>query len=109
VNIIQNQPSVDGRRCRRLQSDDLKANAVASCMQPGVSMAAVAMANGVNANLLRRWVRQAESGDSATRPDAPVAADSAVRAAMSCFVPMHLPAKSTGPYIRIELRRGATS
>lgn len=29
-------------------------------MQPGISMAAVAMSNGINPNLLRRWVREAE-------------------------------------------------
>jgi transposase-like protein len=49
-----------GPRRRRPHSDEFKARAVASCMQPGMSMAAVAMAHGVNANLLRRWVREAE-------------------------------------------------
>ena len=48
------------RRRRRIHSDEFKADAVANCTQPGMSMAAVAMANGVNANLLRRWVREAE-------------------------------------------------
>ena len=59
VNTILEQ-AVGGRRRRRLHSDEFKANAVASCMRPGMSMAAVALANGVNANLLRRWVRAAE-------------------------------------------------
>ena len=53
MNTIPEQ-AVGGRRRRRLHSDEFKANAVASCMQPGISMAAVAMANDVNANLLRR-------------------------------------------------------
>ena len=35
-------------------------------MQPGMSMAAVAMAHGVNANLLRRWVRDAEMNSATT-------------------------------------------
>jgi transposase len=109
VNTIQNQPLVDGRRRRRLHSDEFKANAVASCMQPGVSMAAVAMANGVNANLLRRWVREAELGRSEARPDALVATGSPLSAAAASFVPMQLPAKSALAGIRIELRRGATS
>ena len=52
--------SAGTRRRRRLHSDEFKANAVAACMQSGISMAAVAMAHGVNANLLRRWVRHAE-------------------------------------------------
>ena len=49
-----------GRRRRRLHSDEFKADAVAAAAQPGMSTAAVAMARGINANLLRRWVRDAE-------------------------------------------------
>jgi transposase len=109
VNTIQNQPSVDGRRRRRVHSAEFKAQAVASCMQPGISMAAVAMANGVNANLLRRWVREAELGRGAARPDALVASGSPSSAVTPSFVPVQLPAKSASPDIRIELRRGATS
>ena len=51
---------VDERRRRRRHSDEFKAAAVTACMQPGVSIAAVAMAHGVSANLLRRWVSDAE-------------------------------------------------
>jgi transposase len=97
------------RRRRRIHSDEFKANAVASCMQPGMSMAAVAMAQGVNANLLRRWVRDAEmkSGTtvvSATTADAPRAQE-----AKTVFVPVSLPAPvppAQAADIRIELRRG---
>ena len=109
VDTIQNPTPVDGRRRRRLHSDEFKANAVASCMQPGVSMAAVAMANGINANLLRRWVRQAELSPGAIRPHAPVAICPSLSASTPSFVPMQLPAKNALPDIRIELRRGATS
>ena len=49
-----------GRRRRRLHSDEFEADAIAAAAQPGMSMAAVAMARGINANLLRRWVREAE-------------------------------------------------
>ncbi len=109
VNTIQTQPHVDGRRRRRLHSDEFKANAVASCTQPGMSMAAVAMANGVNANLLRRWVREAELRPGGDRPDAPVATIALPGARPPAFVPMQLPARSVAADIRIELRRGATS
>ena len=51
VNTISNQ-IVDGRRRRRTHSAEFKADAVAACMQPGMSMAAVAQSRGVNANLL---------------------------------------------------------
>ena len=50
---------------------------VAACLQPGVSMAAVALANGLNANLLRRWVKAVRGGGmpapTAGSEDAPIA------------------------------------
>jgi transposase len=42
------------RRRRRTHSAEFKAKVVSACRQPGVSIAAVALANGLNANLLRR-------------------------------------------------------
>src|SRR5262245_58073587 len=59
VDTISNRAAGERRR-RRLHSDEFKADAVAACTQPGVSMAAVALTRGINANLLRRWVREAE-------------------------------------------------
>jgi len=47
-----------GRRHARY-SDDFKRKVVAACHEPGVSTAAIALANGLNANMLRRWVVQA--------------------------------------------------
>ena len=52
-----------GRR-RRKHSDEFKARAVRACEQPGVSMAAVALAHGINANLLRRWVLRLVIGNA---------------------------------------------
>lgn len=107
MNTIPEQ-AVGTRRRRRTHSDDFKANAVASCMQPGMSMAAVAMAHGVNANLLRRWVREAEVGRGAERPQ-PLAVSKPAVNTVAPFVPMQLPAPGSTPAIRIELRRGATA
>jgi transposase-like protein len=45
------------RRQRRHHTPEFKRQVVALC-QPGVSTSAVAMAHGVNANLLRRWIRE---------------------------------------------------
>ena len=45
------------RRHRRQHLPEFKQGLVALC-QPGVSISAVALANGVNANLLRRWINQ---------------------------------------------------
>ena len=108
VNTIPEQ-AVGGRRRRRLHSDQFKANAVASRMQPGMSMAAVAMANGVNANLLRRWVRAAEMRLGAGLLDALAAPAHRVAETPATFIPMQLSAKTAAADIRLELRRGATS
>jgi transposase len=96
---------VGGRR-RRRHSDEFKASAVAACLQPGVSMAAVAMAHGINANLLRRWVRDAEvKADTATNGEQ---ASEAAALPGPAFVPLTIPpAAAPMPDIRIELRRGA--
>ena len=100
------------RRRRRIHSDEFKADAVASCMQPGMSMAAVAMANGVNANLLRRWVRQAEM-TPATKALGTTAMDVAkAQEPKPLFVPVTLPVANAPAQladIRIELHRGATA
>lgn len=45
------------RRRRRRHSEEFKRQVVEACMQPGVSVAAIALANGLNANYLRQWVR----------------------------------------------------
>ena len=49
-----------GRRRRRRHSKQFKAEAVAACRQSGISIAAVALSRELNANLLRRWVSEAE-------------------------------------------------
>lgn len=44
---------------RRRFSKTFKAKIVAACHQPGASVAGVALANGLNANLVHRWRRAA--------------------------------------------------
>ena len=91
-----------GRRRRRTHSAEFKAQVVGACSALGVSAAAVAMANGVNANLARRWVVEAER-----RGDVVVAPKAASGALASAFVPLQLPVPA--PDIRLELRRGTTT
>jgi len=45
------------RKCGRY-SNEFKRELVKACEAPGISTASVALANGVNANLLRRWVSE---------------------------------------------------
>ena len=113
VNTYTDQQA-GARRRRRKHSDDFKADAVASCMQPGMSMAAVAMAHGVNANLLRRWVREAELNRAAGALSGMASREAPAPAPerKSLFVPLHLPVPiepTAVADIRIELRRGATA
>ena len=44
-------------RTHRRHSPDFKAQTIAACLVPGASIAAVALANQLNANLLRKWVK----------------------------------------------------
>ena len=100
MHTMTNEVSAGGRRRRRIHSADFKAQVVAACSVPGVSNAAVAMAHGINANLARRWVLQAERGNGALVKAANVSVPSA-------FVPVQLPAAQPAPAdIRLELRRG---
>lgn len=59
------------RRSRRRYTEEFKKQATEACLIPGVSIASVALANGLNANLLRRWVteRQEAVAGSVTLPD----------------------------------------
>jgi hypothetical protein len=51
--VSTNRVISGGLRRRRAHSDLFKADAVGACQQEGVSIAAVALARGVNASLLR--------------------------------------------------------
>ena len=94
-----------GRRRRRHHSVFFKAEAVSACQQPGVSIASVALARGLNANLVRRWVQAAERGDApiAIRPAAPTLASGNAEG----FLPISLPSGVPEGPIQIKLRNGA--
>lgn len=104
--------TAQGGRRRRRHSAEFKAHVVQACRHPGVSIASVAQAHGVNANLLRRWLIQR----NAVAPS-PIALQPALRvdkgstapasAGAAQFVPITVHA-SAAPVadIRIELRRG---
>lgn len=92
-----------GRRHARY-SDEFKRQVVAACLAPGVSKAAIALANGLNANMLRRWVVESSRGSSSqlatiTKPGLPAQAK-------SDFIPVEFapapPAQASD--IRIELQ-----
>jgi transposase-like protein len=51
------------RRRRGRYSNEFKREIVKACQAPGVSTASVALANGIHANLLRRWVLESGHQD----------------------------------------------
>lgn len=107
MNTISKEVS-PGRRRRRKHSAEFKAQVVAACRPAGVSIAAVAMAHGVNANLVRRWVLAAERGDKGQLATCESAATDT--GARPTFMPLRLPSAEPAPAdIRIELRRGSTT
>jgi len=49
------------KRSWRRHSDEFRARVIELARKPNTSVAAVALANGLNANMLRRWVRESEA------------------------------------------------
>lgn len=101
-----------GRRRRRIHSAEFKAHIVAACSKPEVSSAAVAMANGINANLVRSWVKEAEIGTEVNPGSTAGQLEKTKAAAPPApkFLPLSLPNLASAPVangIRIELQRGA--
>lgn len=97
-----------GRRRRRRHSAAFKAESVAACRQPGVSIAAVALSRSLNANLLRRWVVEAEC--SGTLPVEVRSGEGERSSPIEAggFVPVSLSRSSAQSSIRIEVRRGSS-
>ena len=77
------------RRRRRKHSAEFKAKVVAACRKPGISMAAVALAHGLNANLLRRWV-VADEAQAAKPMDALIASPAPSTLENRTFIPIQV-------------------
>jgi hypothetical protein len=92
------------RRRRRSYSAQFKARVIQACQAPGVSLASVALANGMNANLLRRWVNDRERAQSLQT----VMAQRLVDRAAPQFVSVGVNKPDSDP-IRIEIRKGGVS
>jgi transposase len=109
---------------RRRHSDELKAKVLAACDEPGASISAVALAHGLNTNLVRKWrggrgVKRAGMAITAT---AAIQAPPAPQGAAPEFIAIEMPAPpkpaaraaaeplTAAPIgealIQIELRRG---
>ena len=91
---------------RRHHPEAFKLAVIEACCEPGASVAGIAMANGVNANQVRRWMRERGVEPPARRVAMPVL--EATPAPAFVQLPM-APAMPTLGDIRIEVRRGNTA
>ena len=93
------------RRTRRTYSEEFKRSLIDACGEPGASVAGVALANGINANQLRRWMRERgiEPPELSCLPLRVVASEP-----MGGFVPVPLSPCVDAP-IRLELRKGTVT
>jgi transposase len=103
---------VAGRRRRRKHSAEFKLSAAQACQRAGASIAAVALANGLNANMLRKWVIEAErarAGELATTTVVPEDTGAAQSVPSPGFIELPVPESSSGSQIHIELQRSGTT
>ena len=115
------------RSQRRVHGAEFKTQVLAECQQPGASVAAIALAHGLNVNLLRKWLVGRgiqRTGLAAPRAVTRTAARADETSARSLqFIPVEIAsapvsamATATAPEqaeppvaeIHVELTRGAT-
>jgi transposase-like protein len=120
MDTSQPDPGVarPARRSWRRHSDEFKLRVIELARQGHGSVAAVALANGLNANMLRRWVRESEMADVT-----PPAMSTQAFISAPAFVPVMLAdlgdrtpaapeptaAASAPERVTLEIRRGTTS
>lgn len=120
------------RSQRRVYGAEFKARVLAECQRPGASVAAVALAHGLNVNLVRKWLvgrglkrsglvapravpRHSQSGELAPAPESATPASlrflpvelAAARVATSSAACAAIEPSRTEQLIHVELRRGA--
>src|SRR3954469_10538992 len=72
-----------GRNGRRRYEAASKERLVSSCLEPGVSVSRLALEHGVNANLLRKWIKKHTATRSLPRSSIPVQLEGASDRALS--------------------------
>ena len=100
------------RRTHRTYTRQFKAELVAACQVPGASIAAVAGAHAMNANVLHRWLKEHARSGCHSQSDIGNANRSSValRQHIPAFIPVQLPmagAESAAQAIKVEIRKGA--
>ena len=99
------------RRTKRTYSADTKAELLAACRAPGASIAAVASAHGMNANVLHRWLKASSQSMAPVGSGAGTGATAADIAGqrVPAFIALPLLTKPAEPVereIKVEVRKG---
>ncbi len=93
-------------RGRAIYNKQAVSQLVARCKEPGVSIAHAAMVNGVNANLLRKWMTKNPAKSKRKKAGGamllPVVIASTARVSKSSVMPDH----NTDPFYEIVLSKG---
>jgi transposase len=99
------------RRTHRTYTREFKAELVAACQVPGASIAAIAGAHAMNANVLHRWLKEHANSGCHGRTDSDNANRSSValRQHIPAFIPVQLPTPGPEPEahaIEVDIRKG---
>ena len=95
-------------RRRRNHTEAFKQAVITACCEPGASVAGISLANKINANQVRRWMRERGVATEGARSPAQTVALERVNSAGFLPVPIPPPAPESHE-IRIEVRRGNTA
>jgi len=96
-------PALPGRRLRRQYVTEFRAQVIKAASHPGVSVVSIALANGMNANLLGRWISVARGREMM------MGSVTGTSTAVHGFVPLATPSRGSDRDVRIELSRGSMS
>ena len=97
-------------RQKRVHSEEFRQAIIQACCEPGASVAGVALANGVNANLVRKWMAQRGVEPPSRRMPVVRKEAAPTAAAAAEFVPVSMAPVPVPPAgIRIEVSRGGST
>ena len=106
------------RATHRTYTPEFKAQLVAACQRPGASIAALAGQQGMNANVLHRWLKEHQHSGRHQLTASSMRAGDGVTSPTPAFMPLTLPAatavskeseESEESEVKIKLRKGALS
>jgi transposase len=108
IDLIPNLIKGHKRDGRCVYNKAAKRELVSRCSEPGVSLARLAMAHGINANLLRKWVMKQTAANSPRQRKsviAPTTAVSLLPVTLTQPEPVTVP-MSTAGYLELMIAGG---